>query len=230
MANWLARYVRGDPARYEEKKAALRAGLPVSDGLRMRVAGVLSGLHQKYFEDFVFIHIPKCGGTSVERALGVPLTNHDTALERRKKLGEARWARRVKFAVVRNPYARIASSFFYWRAKKDAGLDHWRNQFADWLQHFEIVHKEDGLEKPIKSQVWWTSDEQGAPLLDFTCRLEHIEEDLMPVTKALGRDIRLPKVNVNPHLVDYDQLHNERTRAMTREIYPEDFERFKYEV
>ena len=61
---------------------------------------------------YAFIHINKCGGTSVEAALGIPKV-HDTAQERREKLGVEAWDRLKNFSGVRDPYARVASLYRY---------------------------------------------------------------------------------------------------------------------
>ena len=42
---------------------------------------------QRRFGRVVFIHINKCGGTSIEAALGIPKKIHDTALRRREMIG-----------------------------------------------------------------------------------------------------------------------------------------------
>jgi len=90
---------------------------------------VISNSHQ-----FVFVHIHKCGGTSVGKALSSCCGPEDTALgyrrfitksfkgdlnkhshadHIRKVIGEKAWNSYFKFAFVRNPYARTAS-FFTW--------------------------------------------------------------------------------------------------------------------
>ena len=66
--------------------------------------------------DFAFIHIPKCGGTSITRAIGQRIKLHDTARERRDKLGINRWNEIYTFSIVRHPYERTLS--FYTFTKK----------------------------------------------------------------------------------------------------------------
>ncbi|MEX0302810.1 MAG: hypothetical protein AB3N24_10335 [Leisingera sp.] len=57
---------------------------------------------------FNFIHIDKWGRTSVRMALGLP-TLHWTAALLRQEIGASRWVQMPSFAIVRNPYSRLAS-------------------------------------------------------------------------------------------------------------------------
>ncbi|MEZ5715131.1 MAG: hypothetical protein R3D85_08155 [Paracoccaceae bacterium] len=54
-----------------------------------------------------FIHTNKCGGTSIETALGIPKV-YDTALQRIAKIGRPAWDR-MCFATTRHPFARVCS-------------------------------------------------------------------------------------------------------------------------
>lgn len=106
---------------------------------------------------YVFVHIHKCAGTSIEVALAkslkhndivlgstksgekyqeffkrsIGLNKHSTAVEARGFLGEAMYAKFFKFAFVRNPIDRLHSLYSYaLKLANDAELtDHERHQF-----------------------------------------------------------------------------------------------------
>eukprot|EP01062_Namystynia_karyoxenos_P067267 TRINITY_DN6116_c0_g3_i1.p1 TRINITY_DN6116_c0_g3~~TRINITY_DN6116_c0_g3_i1.p1 ORF type:complete len:331 (+),score=53.99 TRINITY_DN6116_c0_g3_i1:77-994(+) len=83
---------------------------------------------------FGFVHIPKCGGTGILTSLssccrsrwlkrvklvtGLPRSPswfwfHSTAFEQRTVVGSKAWDRAYTFALVRNPWDKQISSFFY---------------------------------------------------------------------------------------------------------------------
>jgi len=83
----------------------------------------------------IFVHIPKCGGTSIETALKIngldnkggekPSENilfgvennkalhHLTASEIKQKIGEEKFNNYFKFTFVRNPYDKMISEYFW---------------------------------------------------------------------------------------------------------------------
>ena len=60
--------------------------------------------------EFVFIHINKTGGSSIELALGYS-PEHKTAVVKRKELGKGAWKKLFSFTIVRNPWDRAVSHY-----------------------------------------------------------------------------------------------------------------------
>lgn len=67
-------------------------------------------LRQLYIDQYSFIHINKCGGTSVEKFLGITQV-HDTAEQRIQRVGLERWNQRFTFALIRNPFSKVVSQY-----------------------------------------------------------------------------------------------------------------------
>lgn len=221
-------FISDHPHRYESWKYRLKRILPFRDSTIKSLSNWVSSAHQKYFEDFVFIHINKCGGTSVERALGIPLVNHDTALERRAKLGEKKWADRYKFTMVRDPYDRAVSHYFYQRRNQVLHRDDYVAGFENYLEDLARQHKAGAYTKFGNTQMSWISDLEGNLLVDKICKLERRDEDLKEVSVALNRKINLHSVKQNNRSGNYDELYTAKARALVNGIFSIDFERLCY--
>jgi hypothetical protein len=64
--------------------------------------------------DFIFIHVPKTGGETIELLLNIQKF-HDFAYIRKKAYTEKEWNSAFKFAFVRNPWDRLVSWYFHLR-------------------------------------------------------------------------------------------------------------------
>ena len=85
--------------RYFDAREVARARIERLDFGRNRALGLL------------FVHVPKCGGSSVEAQLGID-HGHRSAVYFRAA-DPALFARAWKFSIVRNPYDRLVSAFHY---------------------------------------------------------------------------------------------------------------------
>lgn len=145
---------------------------------------------------FVFIHVYKCGGTSVRGVLwrynSAALTKqhgliqHASAREVRDKLGADEWARYVSFAVIRNPWDRMVSRYYYNR--------HIRSQMT-----LEDYSRAIGS-AAYMSQTDFVCDGDGRVLVTHLLRFEHLERDLNVVLTSLGLPaVHLPRLNTGSH-------------------------------
>ena len=90
-------------------------------------------LLQKHIHNYSFIHINKCGGTSVEKLLSIPKV-HDTAGQRIKILGRNRWDERYTFTIIRHPYSKVVSHYNYRIKKNQTELATKKINLNEWIK------------------------------------------------------------------------------------------------
>lgn len=184
-------------------------------------------------ERLIFIHIPKCAGTSIEVfftgkdwAEIDARTKHITSLVARDQAyGSELWAEYFKFSVVRNPWARFVSFYNLIRVV-DPSVE-----FDEWIQR---VCSPEGLNfhgLPLdRSMTQYLADENGDLMVDFVAKVETLDVDFPVILDRLGVANRsLPRVMVGHYEHDYRKWYTPQTQKLVGERYQEDVERFEYE-
>jgi hypothetical protein len=116
----------------------------------------------------IFVHIPKTGGTSISKALGL-FDSHLPASERQKT--EPRWDAVKRFAFIRNPWDHAVSWFLHTRVGKPFKFRSWAvDGFSSTM--FGGVHPLDQLQ---------FIDGLGGRIFRF----ESIEEDFLTIRRWL---------------------------------------------
>ncbi len=161
----------------------------------------------------IFIHIPKCGGTSISSALaqidqffmldGVQPkygglrrrfhNKHSKATEYVEKFERDIWQRSFKIALVRNPWAQMVSCYFWWLQK----AQQWQKNRKD----VDAVRRLGSFDAFLRSKYgsehlneWrgnpedWFQDRRGKDLVDHIAKLE----DPAPLFARIGQVSRLP--------------------------------------
>ena len=185
-------------------------------------------LRQRLMGGYVFIHINKCGGSSVEAALGIPVKVHDTALQRRRKIGRNRWERAFTFSIVRHPYSRVISQYAYRvrtnqtrLATAGLGLNEWiRRAYRDRQRPY---YDQPRMFAPCKR---WLTDESGKLMVDIVAKLETIDADWPIIEERIGREVALPHHNATP-APGWEALDRGARRIIDAR-FRDDFEAFGY--
>ena len=199
---------------------------------------------------FIFIHIPRCGGTSVEQAL-IPLTTlaqsgldlsraerakhwleGNRGRQHSKVLDFARYVRvgdYFKFAFVRNPWARAVSQIEFLRAGSFRSLFPGRT-FKDNLRIYceikEVRHGHD-----LRAcQFDYLQDNNGGLCVDFVGRFESLEKDFRHAGRIMGlRPIPvLPHANNSRRKRHYSTYYDAESVEWIRDRFAKDIEYFGY--
>lgn len=196
-------------------------------GLRSRLYWRTFQFRDRYVNRFVFIHINKTAGSSIEEALGLPLV-HKTALTKRSELGEARRNQKFTFAFVRNPWDRAVS--LYSQRLDRARIPLRGDQPLSFKEYVDRVFGPDAADPGLMEtdQLSWIVDEHETVLVDFVGRFERLSEDFDHVCDVLGRRSELPHVKASTRAGGYVDYYDDYAKGLVAKWYERDIETFRY--
>lgn len=202
---------------------------------------------------FLFIHIDKAAGTSIQRALE-PFAEPrgDSRLRRRLiwlgKLSRMRglhrmlefpehvtantvenclprdlYSRLFKFAFVRNPWDRLVSRYAYLLRNEN----HPRHYFVKCMKGFED-YVEWEISRGKMFQHTYVCDANGKMIVDFVGRFEQLHEDFAKICERLNIQAALPQVNQSSHH-DYRSYYTSALRKRVGEQLQRDVHLFGYQ-
>lgn len=190
-----------------------------------------------------FLHIPKTAGTTIESWLNETGKYQQTFFSQKKfedmlvtpqhlgyqTLTELTKAFKrpfeYKFAVVRNPFDRIVSEFFYRVKLGSVQLgENAESLFSPWVVHNLKTYKDspDVLDNHLRPQTYFVNDD---------VEVFKFEDGIQNVLIAVGKRIGIQeKVEVKPKKVGEKKEVRWSPNAikMVLEIYEQDFDRFNY--
>ncbi len=205
---------------------------------------------------YIFVHIPKTGGTSLATALearamkdDILIGDTEKALRRRKRVkdlpakgrlwkhsrladldglvSEAEMADMFVFTLVRNPWDRMVSYYHWLRAQ---AFEHPSVALAkerDFSGFLNAPGQRAGLAAERYGAYMATAS--GAERCDAYVRLERLEEDLAPVEAHLGfRLAPVPHLNRSERPAEYRAAYSEADAALVGRLYAEEIARFGY--
>ena len=187
----------------------------------------------------VFVHIPKCAGSSINLDLkltSVGFSGHSPASCHFDYIGQGYFS----FTFVRNPYDRVASAYRYFQKlvpghrwyKRNSIIADLANKldFSGFVNHIgdfkQLMKREDGsYESGIHFQPFsYFLDEP----VDFIGRYENIQHDYFSIRSRLNLPMKnLPKTN-STNNKDYRELYIEDSRNIVYNIYKEDIKQYNY--
>jgi len=186
-------------------------------------------LRDRYFRDYIFIHINKTGGSSIEKALRLTF-EHRTAQEKRDELGENAWHRKFTFTVVRNPWDRVASHYFYRVKTNQTGLGDGHMGFNAWVRRAYGENAPDVYDRPkmFMPQVDWIVDEEGNVIVDFIARFENLQSDFEAICRRLRLHASLPHLKSSGK-GDYRGHYDNESIEVVRHWFQRDIALFGYQ-
>ena len=182
---------------------------------------------------FVFIHIPKTGGTSIKAVL-TPLSSptylekradnkHLTVNELETSFPKMKSESYFSFAFIRNPWDRLLS-FYSYKLENP-----FHDDYIDVLKLGSFEAFIDNQHKTGRiSQSRFICDFEGNQILDFIGRFETLRDDFNGVCDIIGLDQpNLPHKNSSDHKTYRDAI-SPKARSMIELYCQDDIERFGY--
>jgi len=204
---------------------------------------------------YVFVHIPKTGGTSLAtaletRAMADDILIGDTPKARRRRsrlealetrgrlwkhstladidgaLSPGELGDMFVLTLVRNPWDR-ALSYYAWAREQQFGHP---AVVAARSNDFAGFLADEGVAAGLRNApaVSYVTDARGTLRCSLFARLEHLDTDLEPFWDHLGFRLDLPHLNRSDRPADYREAHTDGTRRRVAEIAAEDIARFGY--
>ena len=178
---------------------------------------------------YIFIHINKTGGTSIDKALGLR-KRHLSAKEIIDWIGYDEYSAAFKFAVVRNPWSKVVSHYNFRIKNEEEALKERPIDFKDW------VIKTYGPEKDLfyynnplmfQPQVDWLKNHHEEVDVDEILRFENLNDEFERIREKLGGKKGLPHVNKTAR-THFRTLYDDETKIIVGEWFREDISRFGY--
>ncbi len=191
---------------------------------------------------FLFIHIPKTAGNSIQSILrdysedelvalrseqdGIErfglrnpkykIKKHSTLAEYKAALGEAQFGGLYKFTCVRNPWDRMVSLYFTPTQEMGAwDRKKFRKVISKALSVAEYLQLDKGERDPFDNA-------------DYVMRFENLADDFRTVCGALGiSPTTLPQYNRSSR-EHYSKYYDDELRELVRTRFAAEVERFGY--
>jgi len=169
--------------------------------------------------NLIFIHIPKNGGTSITKWLRSNLNGKKGLIVhggmQHIDLDFKHATEYPTFAVVRNPWDRMVSTYEFKKTKTNLNLS-----FRDWL-----------YSTPDESSNWFSFKTAQAAWLStmptWLLRFENLNEEFKAIQKYTNCFLPLPHKNATEHN-KYTLYYTTETKKYVGRLFEEDIDLFKY--
>lgn len=176
---------------------------------------------------FIHVHIQRCAGTSIEQFFNYPHRyDHRTPQDYIRQYGRDVWDNYYKFSVIRNPWAKVVSHYFWrkqraWWYSPGDELD-----FPSWVKNFNEF--KDHLGDKNRPQIEWVALE-GEWAMDEMVKLENLNRHWPRICDDIGVEYKpLPHSNETSH-AHYSNYYDQETQDIVADWYKPDIETFNFE-
>ena len=208
-------------------------------------------------DNLCFIHIPKCAGTSIEKAMQIEEHPGYGFGKKRYHNRHPRYVFQLQhftykqlhsfgvlpkeksfyyFTFVRNPYSRLVSDFKWChRWLRHANIfGHLDSDKRGWSTFEEFVHfVKDHVEEYKDSDFLWSHFSPQYKFIEdcpihYIGKVETFAEDIRKISKESGYHMNIHHLNKRQHR-PYQEFYTKELQDIVYELYKKDFEEFGYD-
>ncbi|MBT4519762.1 MAG: sulfotransferase family 2 domain-containing protein [Halieaceae bacterium] len=188
---------------------------------------------------FIYLHIPRCGGTSietyfklfkrsncygvVEESEKVIVLHHLTGqgLLKSGRMNRSTYDDYFKFTIIRDPFLRLASDYI-WQKKHDRHRIFRELSFSQFVSKAEEIVKERAYHQKQHFEHFRPMVEycfhHGELMVDDILLLENLIDGMRRISRHTG-PVDLPRLNTSG---SYKELDNRRNRDLVYHLYSAD--------
>lgn len=184
----------------------------------------------------LFVHVPKCAGTSIIRQR--PIAHGHRSAQFFRWRDPDLFAACYSFGFVRNPFDRLVSAFHYLRSDKTSVRDGEFGRravggyagFAEFLDALAAGHVRRRVLGWVHflPQSYYLCDRRGRVLVSHVGRTETLADDIDRINAATGLGLVNARERVVPR-ADWRSYYTPATARRAAALYAEDFEIFGYD-
>lgn len=156
--------------------------------------------------------------------VGIQLHRHETARMIRQRMHWEQWEHPYKFAVIRNPFARLVSSYHFRQTIGRYNRVMSSASFEQWFEKTIINQEKEWVDNPLMYKpchYWITLD--GEVAVDDIYRLEEIENWWGELMSNLNYEAEIPHENATEHKPWQEHMTPD-IEAEIRKRYADDLE------
>ena len=204
---------------------------------------------------FIFIHIPKTGGHSVdkfflERSMVDDTKWHCTSNQIMKFIGDETWNSYFSFTIVRNPWDRMVSEYSWQKGSAATQIaTPWGNDqvsFKDFLKMVQLSPRnhhdmnqirafdtwyrmQEIKDGHLNTQLSFIINDNGEKIIDHVIKFERLNAEFTQTLKKIGlKEESLPHLNKSDR-GSYDQYYDQECIDIVAERFKDDIDYFKYD-
>jgi len=204
---------------------------------------------------FIYIHVPKCAGSSFTKALQQAGTHlellgpasvsqrevfkqshlqHIPANILRDQLSAEVWNSYFRFSIVRNPWDWLVSLYhFHYRSSLPLSAASEANRYdvtKDPIARFRkwaVTVCKAAMNSPKRGATFYLTDDEGRVLVDYVGRYESLQTHFVEICKRLGISETLPHFNASQR-AHYRDYYDQSSLDLVASTYKQDIENFGY--